>query len=113
VWKELEIAMAEQQLTGRLLAAGRALAGIGAEDLSAASGTPLGTVQFLESNGAAWVSAADAAPLMAALDTFGIVIVPEGDGMGAGVRLKFTRQDTKQIARLENEGGIPRPDDVP
>jgi hypothetical protein len=33
--------------------------------------------------------------------------------MGAGVRLKFTRQDTRQIGRLENEGGMTRPDDVP
>ena len=33
--------------------------------------------------------------------------------MGAGVRLKFTRQDVKQIGRLENEGGFARSDDVP
>lgn len=33
--------------------------------------------------------------------------------MGAGVRLKFTRQDVKQIDRLESEGGIVRSDDVP
>lgn len=26
--------------------------------------------------------------------------------MGAGIRLKFTRQDVKQILRLEGEGGI-------
>lgn len=83
------------------------------DDLSAASGTPLETIQLLEASGAAWVSAADAGPLLAALEAFGIVMILEGDGMGAGVRLKFTRQDTKQIVRLENEGGIPRLDDVP
>jgi hypothetical protein len=105
--------MAEQQLTGRLLAAGRALAGISQADLAKASGTPLETIQFLEANGAAWVPGAHAAGLLAALETFGIVIIGEGDGMGAGVRLKFTRQDTRQIGRLENEGGIARPDDVP
>ena len=105
--------MAEQQLTGRLLAAGRALAGISHADLATASGTPIETVQFLEANGAAWVPGAHAAGLLAALETFGIVIIREGDGMGAGVRLKFTRQDTRQIGRLENEGGIARPDDVP
>lgn len=105
--------MAEQQLTGRVLAAGRALAGIPVEDLAATSGMPLDNVQFLLSNGAAWVAAEDARPLISALETFGVVIVSEGDGMGAGVRLKFTRQDTKQIGRLENEGGISLPDDVP
>jgi hypothetical protein len=112
-WIKLESTMAGQQLTGRLLAAGRTLAGIGMDDLSAASGTPLETIQLLEASGAAWVSAADAGPLLAALEAFGIVIIPERDGMGAGVRLKFTRQDTKQIVRLENEGGIPRLDDLP
>lgn len=44
--------MAEQQLTGRLLAAGRALAGISRADLSSASGTPLEEVQLLEANSA-------------------------------------------------------------
>jgi hypothetical protein len=33
--------------------------------------------------------------------------------MGAGVRLKFTRQDVKQIARLEGEGGVVGSDDAP
>jgi hypothetical protein len=105
--------MAEQQLTIHLLAAGRALDGISLADLATASGTPLETVQFLEANGAAWIQGAHAAGLLAALETFGVVIIREGDGMGAGVRLKFTRQDTRQIGRLENEGGMTRPDDVP
>jgi len=56
---------------------------------------------------------AGAGPLLTALEAFGIIVIPEGDGMGAEVRLKFTRQDTKQIVRLENEGGIPRADGVP
>jgi hypothetical protein len=42
-----------------------------------------------------------------------VVVIDEADGMGAGVRLKFTRQDVKQIDRLESEGGIVRSDDVP
>ena len=46
------------------------------------------------------------------LDHFGVVIVDESDGMGAGVRLKFTRVDTKQITRLEGEGGIVASDDA-
>jgi hypothetical protein len=39
--------------------------------------------------------------------------VEETDGMGAGVRLKFTRTDVRQIARLENEGGVVGSDDAP
>jgi hypothetical protein len=41
------------------------------------------------------------------------MFIPEGGGIGAGVRLKFLRQDVKQIGRLENEGGIVADDDVP
>jgi hypothetical protein len=33
--------------------------------------------------------------------------------MGAGVRLKFTREDVAQLVRLEGEGGIARSDDAP
>ena len=47
------------------------------------------------------------------MDHFGVIIIEELDGMGAGVRLKFTRQDVSQIARLEGEGGIVGSDDAP
>ena len=48
-----------------------------------------------------------------ALERFGAVFLGEGDGMGGGVRLRFTRLDTRQIGRLENEGGAVGEDDVP
>lgn len=48
-----------------------------------------------------------------ALERFGTLLVQEGDGLGAGVRLKFTRLDVKQIARMEGEGGPALSDDVP
>ena len=102
-----------EKLTGRVLAAGRLLAGVSHAELAAASGVPLQTIQILEANGSAWLSQPHAETFVAALETFGVVIIPEGDGLGAGVRLKFTRLDTRQISRLENEGGIARPDDVP
>jgi hypothetical protein len=44
---------------------------------------------------------------------FGVMIVEEPQGMGAGVRLKFTRADVRQIARLEGEGGKVGSDDAP
>jgi hypothetical protein len=68
----------------------------------------------LEAGGSAWVDRQDDADaIVRAFDTFGVVVVDEGDGLGAGVRLKFTRQDVKQILRLESEGGMARPDDAP
>jgi hypothetical protein len=101
------------RVTGRLVAAGRALTGVSRKVLATAAGIPLETLRQLESSGAAWIRDDESQVLCRALEKFGVVIVPEGDGMGAGVRLKFTRQDVKQIGRLESEGGAPRSDDVP
>lgn len=104
----------EPKVTGRLVAAARALLGISREDFAGAAGIPSEAVASMETNGSAWVdSISDTEAVLRAFETFGIVIVGEGDGMGAGVRLKFTRQDVRQIARLEGEGGIPRSDDAP
>ncbi len=100
--------------TGRLVAAARALAGISTEDFAKAAGVTPATIAAIEANGSAWLhSDGDAEAAHRALEYFGIVIVEEGDGMGAGVRLKFTRQDVRQLARLEGEGGPVRSDDAP
>lgn len=101
------------RLSGRLLAAARALVEISSADLASASGVKIDKLQLLEADGAAWLPEPEAGKLRAALESYGVVILPEGDGMGAGVRLKFTRLDAKEIGELENEGGPPRPDDVP
>ena len=100
------------RLTGRVVAAGRALTGVSQRELAAAAEIPLEKLRLLESSGAAWIPEDTSEAIARGLETFGAVIVPEGDGMGAGVRLKFTRQDVKQIDRLENEGGIAGSDDV-
>jgi hypothetical protein len=102
------------QITGRLIAAARALVGVSTADLAAACGLPVEIMTRLEANGSAWVhSEAEVAAVRRGLDHFGVVIVDESDGMGAGVRLKFTRGDVRQIARLEGEGGMVGSDDAP
>ena len=55
----------------------------------------------------------DAEAVSRGLAHYGVIVIEESDGMGAGVKLKFTRQDVKQISRLEGEGGIVRSDDAP
>jgi hypothetical protein len=68
----------------------------------------------MEAGGSAIVQPVDAADAVRrALEDFGAQFISEGDGMGAGVRLRFTRQDVKQIGRLEGEGGLVGEDDVP
>jgi hypothetical protein len=105
--------VATYKLTGRLVSAGRALTGVSQNELAATAGIPLDAFRHLEASGAAWIPDHDSQALGRALETFGVVVISEGDGMGAGVRLKFTRQDARQIGRLEAEGGIARSDDVP
>lgn len=100
-------------ITGRLIAAARALAGISQSDLANASGISVSTLTHLEASGSVPLqSRADAAALKRALESFGVMFIVENDHMGAGVRLKFLRRDVKQIDRLENEGGIVGEDDV-
>jgi len=103
-----------RRLSGRLIAAARALAGVSQADFAAAAGLPVETLRFIEAGGSAWLqSKEDQDAMSRALEHFGVIVLEESDGMGAGVRLKFTRQDVGQIARLEGEGGIVGSDDAP
>jgi hypothetical protein len=102
------------QITGRLIAAARALTGISRADLAGASGVPVETLDRMEASGSAWLlPGSEVEAVSGALENFGVLFVPEDNGIGAGVRLRFTRQDVRQISRLEGEGGIVRNDDVP
>jgi len=101
------------RITGRLIAAARSLVGISQADLARACGISVETLNRMESSDSAWLqSESESEAVGRALDNFGVVFIPEGDGMGAGVRLRFMRQDIRQIGRLENEGGTAPVDDV-
>lgn len=102
------------RISGRQVAAARALAGIGRAPFARASGLDVPTLRRLEAGGSAWVSSPeDLEAIKRGLDHYGVLIVEETDSLGAGVRLKFTRSDVRQIARLESEGGIIASDDAP
>jgi hypothetical protein len=102
------------KMTGRLIAAARALTGVDRESFAQAAGMPAETLALMEANGSARLdSAAEVDAITRAFDSFGVAVIDEQDGMGAGVRLKFTRQDVRQIQRLEGEGGIVGSDDAP
>jgi len=101
-------------ITGRLIAAARALSGISRSTLADASGISVTTLTHLEASGSVPLqSRVDAVAVKRALEGFGVMFIAESDSIGAGVRLKFLRRDVKQIDRLENEGGIVGDDDVP
>ncbi|KAB0265590.1 XRE family transcriptional regulator [Microvirga brassicacearum] len=52
------------------------------------------------------------AAIRRALEDLGAVFIPE-DGMGVGVRLKFSRRGARRIGTWESEGGSVAEDDVP
>lgn len=98
---------------GRQIAAARALVGLSKAELAAEAGTSVETLRRIEAASGTAVGPAEAiAAVRAALERAGAVFIPE-DGLGAGVRLKFTRLETRQIGRWEGEGGRAADDDVP
>ena len=102
------------QISGRLIAAARGLTGISQAEFAAAAGMPVESLRLVEAGGSAWLrSEEDVEAVSRGLQHYGVIIIEESGGMGAGVRLKFTRQDARQIARLEGEGGIVGSDDAP
>lgn len=102
------------QITGRQIAAARALAGVSQIDIAAAAKISVAVLRRLEASGSVtFPGEEDVAAVRAALEKFGVIFLFEEEGSGAGVRLKFTRLDAKQIGRLEDEGGPSREDDVP
>ena len=102
------------KVTGRIVAAARALVGIGQEDFARLAGIATEDLVRLEASGSARLPAeADVQTMLRAFGEVGVVVIPEDGDMGAGVRLKFTRKDVRQIMRLEGEGGIVGADDAP
>ena len=98
-------------LTGPLARAARALVELTREDLAEDGAPDAATIAAFE-RGLTELDAPAQARLRQALEAAGAVFIPENGG-GAGVRLKFTRSETRRIAVLEGEGGLTANDDVP
>lgn len=98
------------KITGPLCRAARALVQWPRAQLAGASGVKKADIRAFETGDVDPGEAARAA-LKQALETAGAVFLDE-DGLGAGVRLRFTNRDVKQLRRLEGEGGPVGDDDV-
>lgn len=102
------------QISGRQIAAARSLTGISRSELARAAEISVAMVKELEASGSvSFPGKKEAAAVRKTLEDFGVTFLFEEKGAGAGVRLKFTRLDAKQIGRFENEGGLVAEDDVP
>jgi hypothetical protein len=97
-------------ITGPLCRAARALVQWPRAQLSTASGVPKPAIRAFETGDVDPGPDARTA-LKHALETAGAVFIDE-DTLGAGVRLRFTTRDVKQLRRLEGEGGAVGEDDV-
>jgi len=98
-------------LTGPLCRAARVLVQWPRAQLATASGVEKAAIRAFETSDVDPGEDANA-KLRAALETAGAVFIPEDADLGAGVRLRFTARDVKQLNRLENEGGAVGEDDV-
>ena len=68
---------AKVQITGQLIAAGRALVGVGAADMARACGLSVERMAILEAKGSARVrSETEVAAIKRGLDHFGVLIIP-------------------------------------
>ena len=97
-------------LTAAQCRAGRALIEWSQAQLSKSAAIDMQTVADFERR----VRAADETTrrrLRAALEAAGVVFLSENGG-GAGVRLKFSREEVWEVNRWEDEGGVTGEDDV-
>ncbi|EXL09012.1 hypothetical protein BG36_23760 [Aquamicrobium defluvii] len=98
-------------VSGRQIAAGRVLAGIGQDRLAKLANISVTTLRRMESSeGPASGLPNNVRAVKAALEKLGVRFIPENGG-GAGVRLKFNSSEVRRIATLEGEGGIVADDD--
>lgn len=98
-------------LTPKFSIAARALAEIDQSQLAAQAGLPVAAIADFEA-GVQSLDGPALGKLIEALDHFGVELLPENDA-GAGLRLKFNRQETSQILGWEGEGGAAAEDEVP
>jgi DNA-binding transcriptional regulator YiaG len=95
-WRQAEfIIMSEiNHITGRQIAAARALTGLGQVELAVQSNISAPTLRRMEAAGIAPISPSNnLRAVVSALESAGVIFVPE-NGEGAGVRLKKDRQES-------------------
>ena len=98
-------------ITASQCRAARALTEVSRDMLAERSGVDEGAIAGFER----MISELDDASIDAlqqALEAFGALFIAENGG-GIGVRLKFTRSETRRLMSLENEGGPTGDDEIP
>jgi len=104
------IATSPTALTSAQCRAGRALIDWSQAQLSQTAAIDLQTIADFEKRFRA-PDETTRRRLRAALEAAGVVFISENGG-GAGVRLKFSREEVWEVNRWEDEGGVAGEDDV-
>ena len=97
-------------LTAAQCREGRALIDWSQAQLSQSASIDIQTISYFEKR----FRAADETTrrrLRATLEAAGVVFISENGG-GAGVRLKFSREEVWEVNRWEDEGGVAAEDDI-
>lgn len=99
-------------ITGSQCQAARALVEITISKLAKRSGVDQNQIEaFEQKRGSPDALSVD--KLQEVLEDLGAVFISEDDNGGVGARLKHNKSETRQITRMEDEGGIIASDKVP
>lgn len=94
-----------------LARAGRALSQVSIDDVAQEAGLDAARAKAFE-RGVGSLSTEENLRLQTALETFGVVFLPEDDDAGYGARQKFNNRKVERIEGWENEGGPSGEDDI-
>ena len=97
------------RLTGRLILAARGLVGVSRADLASASGISVETLKRMELNGGAWLqSERESEAVSRELEQFGVIFIPESDGMGAGLGCGSCDRTSGRLVASKTKGASRR-----
>lgn len=99
---------AEVFLTSDLARAARAFTKVSVKTIAEAAGLTREEVRDFE-RGKRKLSAEDKARLVASLEKYGALFLPEEETVGYGVRRKYPREGFMRLGQWESEGGQPQP----
>lgn len=97
-------------LTADLARAARAFTKVSAKTIAEGAGLTKVEVRSFE-RGEADLTGEQKAHLVASLEKYGALFIPEDEEAGYGVRRKYTRTTLRRLNTWEGEGGQPQPAD--
>ncbi len=106
--------MTASPTSGAQIAAARALVGVSREKLARRCQLTPEAIARLEASGPDPIApCGELTVARTELEALGAIFIDEQGADGAGVRLRFSRAQTRAVGAWEDEGGVPADDDIP